>query len=82
VLKIEAIESGPRRTVLRLEGQILGPWVDELARACQQLTGAVALDIADVTFVERRGVELLRALETRGVTLLHCTPFVTELLKA
>ena len=82
MLKILTSESGPGRTVLSLEGQILGPWVDELARACQRLPAAAVLDLAEVTFVERRGVELLRALEARGVTLMHCTPFVAELLKA
>jgi hypothetical protein len=81
VLKIETKESGPGWTVLRLEGQILGPWIDELALACQRLTGAVELDLAEVTFVERRGVELLRALAARDVTLRHCTPFVAELLR-
>jgi len=39
------------------------------------------LDLADVSFVERRGVELLRTLGGRGVPLLHCSAFVTEQLK-
>ena len=69
--------------VLRLEGQIIGPWVDELQRTCNRLrtVSPIALDLSHVSFVERRGVELLRSLGTRGVPLLHCSPFVAEQLK-
>jgi len=83
VLKIVTSEPATGHAVLQLEGQLLGPWVDELERTCERLLPAhsVALDLAHVTFVERRGVELLRSLRTRGVPLLHCTPFVTEQLK-
>ena len=70
--------------VLRLEGQIIGPWVDELHRTCDRLLGgrALTLDLSHVSFVERRGIELLRELGDRGVPLIHCTPFVAEQLKA
>ena len=83
MLKIVMLEPAAGDTVLHLEGQIIGPWVDELRRACDRLlpTTAVRLDLSDVSFVERRGVELLRALGTRGVPLLHCSAFVTEQLK-
>jgi hypothetical protein len=83
VLKIVTIGSEVNGTVLRLEGQIIGPWVDVLQRTCDRLLGAspLALDLSDVSFVERRGVELLRSLGTRGVPLLRCSPFVAEQLK-
>ena len=70
--------------VLRLEGQIIGPSVYELYRASDRLIGggALALDLSHVSFVERRGVELLRVLDRHGVQLLHCTPFIAEQLKA
>ncbi len=83
MLKIVTSESAAGNATLQLEGQLIGPWVDELERTCDRLLPAhtVALDLSHVTFVERRGVELLRSLGTRGVPLLHCTPFVTEQLK-
>jgi hypothetical protein len=83
MLKIVTFQPAEGRAVLRLEGQIIGPWVDELRRACDRLLSAstVTLDLSDVSFVERRGVELLRALGRRGVPLLHCSAFVTEQLK-
>lgn len=84
MLKIVATEPPTGGAVLRLEGQIIGPWVEELRRTCDGLLdrGAVSLDLSHVSFVERRGVELLRALGIRGVPLLHCSPFVAEQLKA
>jgi hypothetical protein len=89
VLKIVMLETEPNGAggggdaVLRLEGQIIGPWVDELQRTCDRLLAvrAIVLDLSHVSFVERRGVELLRGLGTRGVPLLHCSPFVAEQLK-
>jgi anti-anti-sigma regulatory factor len=83
VLKIVAIERAEGRAVLQLEGQLIGPWIDELERACAARSARdVALDLAHVAFVERRGVELLRSLGARGVPLLHCSAFVAEQLKA
>jgi hypothetical protein len=84
VLKIVTVGPEASGAVLPLEGRIIGPWIDELQRTCARLLGAgpIALDLSHVSFVERRGVELLRALGTRGVPLLHCSPFVAEQLKA
>ena len=83
MLKIVTTEPPAGGAVLHLEGQIIGPWVDELSRACNHRleVGALALDLADVSFVERRGLKLLRALLTRGVPLLRCSAFVIEQLK-
>jgi hypothetical protein len=83
MLKIVTVDPPAGETVLRLEGQIIGPWVEELRRASEGLLGRgpLVLDLAHVSFVERRGVELLRALAMRGVPLLHCSAFVAEQLK-
>ena len=83
MLKIVTTEPSVGGAVLHLEGQIIGPWVEELQRTCDGLlaSGTIALDLSHVSFVERRGVELLRALGTRGIPLLHCSAFVAEQLK-
>jgi hypothetical protein len=69
---------------LRLEGRVVGPWVEELRRACEGVLDAgamLALDLSEVSFVDRNGVELVRSLRNQNVTLLNCSPFVTEQLK-
>jgi hypothetical protein len=84
VLKIVTVEREASQAVLQLEGQVIGPWIDELRHTCDRLLASrtLTLDLAHVSFVERRGVELLRGLRARGVPLLHCSPFVAEQLKA
>jgi len=64
---------------VRLEGQLVGPWVEELHRVCDG--HAVVLDVRDVTFADEAGVALLRALQARQVKLTGCSPFLAEQLK-
>jgi hypothetical protein len=65
------------------EGQLRGPWVEELERSCQPFLGngrKVSLNLTDVVFADRDGVALLRRLEAGGVELA-CSPFLSELLR-
>ncbi len=84
MLRIAQLERTPRHQTLRLEGQVVGPWVEELRRSCEQILeagGAVILDLTDVSFMDREGVALVRALVDRQVTLINSSPFVAEQLK-
>jgi ABC-type transporter Mla MlaB component len=70
-------------STLRLEGKLLGPWVTELARSCNELPCSpdrLRLDLSAVTFVDGPGVALLRDLIGRGATLAACSGLVAELL--
>ena len=74
--------SASNRT-LKLEGKLLGPWVDELSRACEELRVppyCLRLDLADVTFVDRIGVKLLDDLVRQGATIVGCSDFISDLL--
>jgi hypothetical protein len=79
---IDAEGSDSNRT-LKLEGKILGPWVDELAHACE-LSGfpqhSLRLDLATVTFVDSIGLTLLDDLVRQGATIVGCSGFVADLL--
>jgi ABC-type transporter Mla MlaB component len=84
VLRIAQITSPDATVTLRLEGQVRGPWVEELGSLCDQLLAtesALSLDLTDVSFMDRQGVALCRRLRERNVALLHYSPFVAELLK-
>ena len=84
MLRIHIRNAGSAATTLSLEGRVIGPWVEELRQSCErvlvQRTGLV-LDLSDVLFVGREGVELLQALRNRQVVLRNCSPFVGEQLK-
>lgn len=84
MLKIERIGTAGETSTLRLEGRVIGPWVEELRRSCDPVlaTGArLTLDLGEVSFVDREGVELFRSLRQRQVALSNCSPFVAEQLK-
>jgi hypothetical protein len=85
MLKIVLLEGTADTAMLRIEGRVVGPWVEELRRSCDQVlaTGAaLALDVSEVSFVGREGARLLQSLADRGVTLTNCSAFVVEQLKA
>ena len=73
----------PEGTWLTLEGQVIGPWIEELERACEPLLRAghaLTLDLAAVSFVGREGVDLLWTLRARAVVLRNCSRLVEEQL--
>jgi len=85
MLKIDvANQAGPRVTV-SLEGRVVGPWVDELRRACEPYLGnglALTLDFAGVSFIGREGVALCRSLRQGPTRFRNCSPFIKEQLDA
>jgi hypothetical protein len=84
VLRIELLDQKDGTTTLELAGRVVGPWVDELSRSCDQILGVggtLSVDLGGVSFVDRHGVEFLKALSARAVALVNCSPFVAEQLK-
>lgn len=56
---------------IRLEGKVVGPWVDECHRAWQAIRPELGLkklrlDLRGVTFMDRRGIALLREIRKRS----------------
>ncbi|HSB42499.1 MAG TPA: STAS domain-containing protein [Methylomirabilota bacterium] len=85
MLKIDAAGPSDGRITIRLEGRMLGPWVEELRRTCEAHLGegrALTLDFSGVSFVDREGVALLRTLRQRQARLANCSAFLKELLNA
>jgi hypothetical protein len=82
MLRISQVKGPVLIPTLKVEGKVRGPWVAELARACDELQGppGLSLDLSAVTFVETPGVELLQLLLGRGVTIAACSALVAELL--
>jgi ABC-type transporter Mla MlaB component len=83
MLRITHAQGRDSISTLRLEGKLLGPWVAELARFCNELPcspDCLRLDLSAVTFVDGPGLALLRDLLGRGATLAACSGLVAELL--
>ena len=84
MLKISQAGKPGKKFTLKLEGRVVGPWVNELRTVCKSLLAngrALTLDLSDVAYADAEGVELLMSLKLRGVTLAKIQPFVTEQLK-
>ena len=69
---------------LRLEGELMGPWVVEVKKACEPYldqSNQLTLDLAEVMSVDRTGIALLRELKRAGVMMVNGSPFLIEQLK-
>ncbi len=85
MLKISEERRANQPLTLRLEGRVVGPWVEELRQLCEPLLAdetKLTLDLGEVSFADDNGVTLLTSLNRRGVMLLRPSPFVAEQLKA
>jgi len=73
-----------RAITLRLQGRVIGPWVQEVHKACAvHLDNGrpLRIDLAEVQFMDREGIRLFQELLRRQVLLINCPPFITEQLQ-
>lgn len=70
--------SAGREIVLRLSGRIESEQLPSLALEIENTVPPIALDLQDVTLVDREAVRFLGAREAEGVELLHCPPYIRE----
>src|SRR5207237_6149895 len=73
VLRIH-VEHGPARAYMRLEGKLVGPWVNELRRCWECVLtrssdSALTVELDDVTFIDSEGQLLLAAMHQAGARL-------------
>jgi len=62
-------------SVLKLEGRLAGPWVDELGKTWHSVSPAavgnhLVLDLCEVTYVDTEGRKLLAEMHQAGVELI------------
>ena len=85
MLKIVCGETERNGITLKLEGNVIGPWVQEVKRESERALacGAIlTLDLSGVSYVDREGLELLRTLQDRQAMFLNTSAFVAEQLKS
>jgi anti-anti-sigma regulatory factor len=85
MLKMVLTKDPGHGSTVHLEGQVIGPWVEELRRVCEPMltNGAgLRLDLSKVSFVSREGVRVLWGLRDQHAALRNCSRFVAEQLKA
>jgi anti-anti-sigma regulatory factor len=83
MVRIQKIVESPTETTLSVEGRIVSEWVAVLEHECRQAlrdTPRVQVNLAAVTFIDARGVEVLRRLVTEGVAVVNSREFIAALL--
>ena len=76
--RIDRFISGDNLTVLRVSGDILGQDVDTLRNLLRQEAGALAIDLNNVSLVDREAVQLLVLTEDSGMELRNCPAYIRE----
>jgi ABC-type transporter Mla MlaB component len=70
--------------ILKLEGTLHGPWVDETLDAhnlSAVATSRICLDLSGLTFADEAGAALLRDLIRSGASVVGCSSYIAELLQ-
>ena len=82
MLRISVSEQDPPCRIIKLEGKLLQAWLDEVRGffAEGEEGSSPSLDLSGLSFVDRRGAEMLQQLLRQGVRIHACSPFVAELL--
>ena len=83
MLKITRLSHKGRGLTIKLEGEILGPWVGVVRDACTKRgrrSARLSLDLAAVTYADAAGIHLLRDLLCEGIEIVACSSFLGELL--
>jgi hypothetical protein len=86
MLRVSVVESSNSSVRLRVEGRLTGHSVGELRESCElhALTDGMrlTLELGDVSFADADGIQLLKDLRTRGVTILNLVPYLVLQLRA
>ena len=84
MLRIQRHDVNARTVSLLLQGRIVAEWADLLERECGELMRSklrVVLDLSEVVFIGRYGVEALGRLGRAGVRVIGCTPLIAVMLE-
>jgi hypothetical protein len=76
--KIERLASKGNMIVLRLCGWIQVEHVKTISELIEQETGKLALDLTEMTLVDRDVVNFLATCELKGIELRNCPAFLRE----
>jgi hypothetical protein len=79
-LKIERI-AGEHTTVIRLIGRLRREHLSIVTKQIQSSTGAVTLDLAELTLISVEGVRFLNNCEDQGIAVANASPYVTDWMK-
>ena len=72
-LKIERI-----RSRIRLSGEFRSEHLDQVKAEIELCESPAVLDLEELDLVDVEGVRFLNACEAKGISVLHCSPYIRE----
>ncbi len=83
MLRVTQSSAGDKGPILKLEGKLIQPWVDEVGSLLNDgiLASGSRLDLSSLSFIDEAGAKLLRRLLGQGFQIESCSPYVAELLQ-
>jgi len=84
VLKITIVETATDRRWI-VQGRLVGPWVNELRTTWKRALRSqdnrpCIIDLNDITFIDKSGERLLRAMSKKGAQLIARGLYVKHVL--
>jgi anti-anti-sigma regulatory factor len=77
-LRIERLVGENDIVVFRVSGRMDAEHVDTLRELLRQEEGEVAIDLREVSLINREAVRFLALSEANGVELRNCADYITE----
>lgn len=68
------IEGGT--TVVQVEGQLVGSGIAVLEKACRASVPPIILDLSNLSWMDSKGTESLRALVREGAQIRSMSPYI------
>ena len=83
MLRITTLNEDAQTVTLKAEGRIVSDWAATLARECDRWLAsgkAINLDCSQVTFIDTRGVSVIRTLLNNNVRITRCPALIKSLI--
>ena len=85
MLKI-TVQKGSGEKVIKLEGKLVQPWIQEFENAWQELLAArngsaLIVDLRSVTYTSEEGKQALRRVHRDGAKLLATGPLMSSIVQ-
>jgi len=80
MLRITRLPIDESTNLLKLEGTLLEPWIEEIKRSVSSSPSAIKLDLSALTFADAAGIKVLANLIRRGAMLAACSGYIAALL--
>jgi hypothetical protein len=63
---------------IRLSGELRFGDLDQVQTEIERCQSPIVLDLEELDLIDLEGVRFLNACEAKGVSILHCSPYIRE----